>query len=467
MKEEKPQQVISTIGGSEPPSYIQTYADFNSTTKLADDYPEVYNPFEHRRHDSPTSTGGALAHLLKSSLGTGILAMPLAFSNAGLLFGGLATIIVGLACLLCVHQLVAVSHKLCRIAKVPVLGFAETAEKVFEYGPERTRKYAKLAKEFVDYSLLLTYYATCCVYIVFIASTFHDICNSWLNLNWTIRIYILLVGIPALFIGQVQSLKWLVPFSAVANVFILITFGITLYYMFNVPLDFSDKALVANVVNWPMFFSTVIFAMEGIGVVMPVENSMKHPHHFLGCAPGILNIAMISIISLYTIIGFFGFVRFGYDIKGSITLNLDPMEPAALTAQILIGLAILFTFGLQFFIPTDITMKKLSNRIPKDKRTLYESIIRAVVTLVLVGVATAVPDLEPFIGLTGAVFLSTLGIFMPAFLQMVYQCTSGFGYMKWKLIKNVILMVFSILAMVTGAFTSIREIIKLYTGDEE
>lgn len=50
---------------------------------------------------------GSLAHLLKSSLGTGILAMPLAFSNAGLLFGALGTVIVGLLCTHCVHILVS------------------------------------------------------------------------------------------------------------------------------------------------------------------------------------------------------------------------------------------------------------------------------------------------------------------------------------------------------------------------
>lgn len=37
-----------------------------------------------------------------------------------------------------------------------------------------------------------------------------------------------------------------------------------------------------------LLYSTVIFAMEGIGVVMPVENDMKQPQHFLGC-PGVLN----------------------------------------------------------------------------------------------------------------------------------------------------------------------------------
>lgn len=61
--------------------------------------------------------------------------------------------------------------------------------------------------------------------------------------------------------------------------------------------------------------------MEGIGAVMPVENDMKNPQHFLGC-PGVLNTAMITVVALYAVIGFFGYVRFGDAVKGSVTLNL-------------------------------------------------------------------------------------------------------------------------------------------------
>lgn len=61
--------------------------------------------------------------------------------------------------------------------------------------------------------------------------------------------------------------------------------------------------------------------MEGIGTVLPVENSMKNPQHFLGC-PGVLNTAMGTVIVLYGILGFFGYVRFGESVEGSITLNL-------------------------------------------------------------------------------------------------------------------------------------------------
>lgn len=84
-----------------------------TSTKLAEkdlEHYDEYNPFEHREVEKPNSTMGSLAHLLKSSLGTGILAMPAAFKNSGLLFGALGTIIVGLICTHCVHILVSTKN---------------------------------------------------------------------------------------------------------------------------------------------------------------------------------------------------------------------------------------------------------------------------------------------------------------------------------------------------------------------
>ena len=61
--------------------------------------------------------------------------------------------------------------------------------------------------------------------------------------------------------------------------------------------------------------------MEGIGVVMPVENAMKKPQHFLGC-PGVLVVAMSAIVFFYSTLGLFGYLRYGDVLRGSITLNL-------------------------------------------------------------------------------------------------------------------------------------------------
>lgn len=91
--------------------------------------------------------------------------------------------------------------------------------------------------------------------------------------------------------------------------------------MFSGPLEITKRPLFSSFGQLPLFLSTVIFSMEGIGVVMPVENAMKKPQHFLGC-PGVLNTAMITIVVLYAVIGFFGYVRYGDIVQGSITMNL-------------------------------------------------------------------------------------------------------------------------------------------------
>ena len=59
--------------------------------------------------------------------------------------------------------------------------------------------------------------------------------------------------------------------------------------------------------------------------VMPLENNMKTPRSFIGC-PSVLNTGMIVVVSLYTSVGFLGFLRYGDEIKSSISLNLPQDE---------------------------------------------------------------------------------------------------------------------------------------------
>jgi proton-coupled amino acid transporter len=47
-----------------------------------------------------------MIHLLKGNIGTGILAMPDAFKNAGLVIGTVGTLFMGIICTHCMHMLV-------------------------------------------------------------------------------------------------------------------------------------------------------------------------------------------------------------------------------------------------------------------------------------------------------------------------------------------------------------------------
>lgn len=95
--------------------------------------------------------------------------------------------------------------------------------------------------------------------------------------------------------------------------------------MFRDPISVEGKKSVGTLHDFPLFFGTVLFALEAIGVIMPLENEMRTPKSFGGNF-GVLNRSMILIIFLYVGMGFFGYLKYGADIKGSITLNLPQDE---------------------------------------------------------------------------------------------------------------------------------------------
>ncbi len=55
--------------------------------------------------------------------------------------------------------------------------------------------------------------------------------------------------------------------------------------------------------------------------VLPVENKMKKPQDFFW----VLDISMGAVAMLYISMGFFGYLTFGNEIKGSVTLNLPQL----------------------------------------------------------------------------------------------------------------------------------------------
>lgn len=82
-----------------------------------------------------------------------------------------------------------------------------------------------------------------------------------------IRLYILTLIPAVLLLGQVRNLRYMVPFSMAANISMLVGFAITLYYIFNGIQVAPDVKMVGTLQHIPTFFATVLFAIEGIGVV--------------------------------------------------------------------------------------------------------------------------------------------------------------------------------------------------------
>ncbi|XP_066252907.1 proton-coupled amino acid transporter-like protein pathetic [Euwallacea similis] len=419
----------------------------------------VYDPYEHRSLEHPNSFSGALIHLLKSSLGTGILAIPRAFKSAGLLVGLLGTVIIGILCTHTIHILVRASHKVCARSKIPSLGFADTAEEVFKQGPKPLRSWSRFAKNFVEIALILTYYCGNAVYIVFITVSMTKLFSYYFpeTASWD-QYFKLMILVPLILCCQVRELKHLVPFSFLANTMMVIAFGITLYYIFSgiTEVKFADRKIFAGFEGIPSFFSTVLFAMEGIGTIMPVENSMAE-RRFLGCS-GVLNSAMTAVVCLYTAIGFFGYYRYGDATDATITKNLPSDEIPAQVVQASISIAVFFTFMLQFYVPLEITWNRIKHRIPENRHNISQILLRTGLVIFVTGIAAAGGEhLGGLIDLVGAIFFSTLGLFVPALIEIIVDWDEGWGKYNWKLIKDVLIMILALFGLVSGSYYAVLE----------
>lgn len=204
----------------------------------------------------------------------------------------------------------------------------------------------------------------------------------------------------------------------------------------------------------------VIFAMEAIGVVMPLENSMKTPQHFIGIC-GVLNKGMSGVTMVYILLGFVGYVKYGNDALGSITLNLPIEEIPAQIVKILIALAVYCTFGLQFYVCLEIGWDFIKDRFTK-RPLMVNYMMRTILVTAAVLLAVAVPTIGPFVGLLGAFCFSILGLLVPVFIEMITYWDQGFGKFNWIIWKNVIVCIFGVLALIFGSKDAIADIIKLY-----
>jgi solute carrier family 36 (proton-coupled amino acid transporter) len=244
--------------------------------------------------------------------------MPVAFSYVGLVGGVLATLATSILCTHCSYLVVKSSTQLCARTGRTTMTYPEVAEAAFAEGPNWCRK---LAKIFVLYCLFLAYFGSSSVYSVIVASTLKQIIEYHTEKDVNIRYYLLGLLLPLILLSWIPDLKWLAPISLMANVFMGTGLGLTIYYLVTDVPAISNELLVGSLELVPSFFAIVIFAIQAIGVVMPLRNQMLEPENFVGPF-GVLSQGMAIVTVIYAVLGFLGYLKYGADTADSITLNL-------------------------------------------------------------------------------------------------------------------------------------------------
>ncbi|CAG9816183.1 unnamed protein product [Phaedon cochleariae] len=429
--------------------------------RIQDDGIDDYDPHLHREVESPTTNAETLIHLLKGCLGTGILALPEAFKYSGMANGIVSTFLIGLLCTYCLHVLVRAQYVICKKLKVALLTYPESMKIACEIGPTCLRRFAPYAPAITNFFLIFYQLGICCVYIVFVGKNIKAVADEYTTNDISLTLYILMFFVPFVAIICIKNLKLLAPFSILANLITLVTFGVVGYYVCQNLPPFSSLPSFGTLFNYPLYFGTTLFSLQAVGVVIALENNMATPKQFRG-AFGVLNIGMTLVTIIYVGMAMMGYWKYGDKIESSITLNFPPGDVLAKVIRIMYSIAIYISYGLQGYVPVQIIWsnymaKSLDN---SSRKSLYEYMLRIGCVVLTFLLAITVPLLGLFISLVGAFCLSALGIAFPAIIELCAYWPDRLGPGRWILWKDIGLIIVGIVGLCAGSYSCIYEIVR-------
>ncbi|XP_006864010.1 PREDICTED: proton-coupled amino acid transporter 2 [Chrysochloris asiatica] len=407
-----------------------------------------------------------LVHLVKGNMGTGILGLPLAIKNAGILMGPLSVLAIGFVACHCMRILTRCAQHFCHRLNKPFMDYGDTVMHGLESSPSSwLRNHASWGRHAVTVFLIITQLGFCCVYIVFLADNLKQVVeavngttnncqnNATVMLTPTMdsRLYMLSFLPFLVLLALIRNLRVLTIFSMLANISMLVSLVIITQYIAQGIPDLSRLPLVASWKTYPLFFGTAVFSFESIGVVLPLENNMKDSRHF----PAILSLGMSIITSLYIVIGALGYLKFGDNIKASITLNL-PNCWLYQSVKLLYIIGILCTYSLQFYVPAGIIIPVILSRVSKRWALVLDLFIRLTMVCLTCILAILIPRLDLVLSLVGSVSGSALALIIPPLLEITTYYSEGMSPLT--IAKDALISILGFVGFVAGTYQTIHDL---------
>lgn len=294
------------------------------------------------------TTTGAVLLLLKSFVGTGILFLPRAFLNGGLLFSSL--VLLGVSVLSYYAFILLVN------TRMKIEG---------SFGDIGGILYGKHMRRIILGSIVLSQLGFVSAYIVFVSQNLQAFvlavskCKSFIDIKIMVLVQ-LVIFLPLSLIRDISKLGFT---ALIADVFILL--GLLYIYYYDA-VTLIGNGGISDVVSfnpstWSMFIGTAIFTYEGVGLIIPIQESMKQPQRF----PGVLAGVMVIITLIFLSAGALSYAAYGSSTKTVILLNLPQDDKFVNVVQLLYSLAILLSTPLQLFPAIRIMENELFTRSGK------------------------------------------------------------------------------------------------------
>ncbi|CAE7179718.1 hypothetical protein CFE70_006147 [Pyrenophora teres f. teres 0-1] len=370
--------------------------------------------------------------LLKAFIGTGIMFLPKAFKNGGMLFSSITMIMVSAITALCFELLLSTRKR------YGGGGYGDLGQIVV--GPK--------FRALILVSITLSQIGFVCAGLIFTADNLASFLDAVshakepLSTNALIGIQIAVL-IPMSFIRNISKLG---PAALLADVFILI--GLTYIYWYDISWiskmgGFHPSVELFNPRDFTMTIGSAIFTFEGIGLILPIQSSMKQPEHF----SKLLYLVMIIITVIFTSVGVLCYGTFGEHVSVEVITNFPQSSKLVNAVQFLYSMAVLVGTPVQLFpAMRNIELKifgrasgKQSNMTKWKKNAFRTSLVILCGLIAILGAS----DLDKFVALIGSFACVPLVYIYPAYLHY-----KGVASRPWERFGDITMMVVGLVAMV-------------------
>ena len=330
---------------------------------------------------------GATLLLLKSFVGTGVLFLPRAYLNGGMLFSNLVLLFVAALSYYCFVLLVT--------TRLKIEG---------SFGDIGGILYGKWMRTMILGSIVLSQIGFVAAYIVFTSENLQAfvLAVSDCRANIPIKYMILMQMAVFLPFSLLRDISKLAFTALIADGLILM--GLLYLYYYDI-LTIVRNHGVADITNfnskdWTLFIGTAIFTFEGIGLIIPIQESMRKPKDF----PWVLGGVMIIITVVFISMGALSYAAYGSKTETVVLLNLPQDDKLVNAVQFMYSLAILLSTPLQIFPAVRIVETELFTRSGKYNPYIkwQKNIFRFFVVMGCAAIAWGgADDLDKFVALVG------------------------------------------------------------------
>lgn len=275
-----------------------------------------------------------------------------------------------------------------------------------------------------------------------------------------------LISVPTYF---VKDFRFFSNLTLMSSAMVLILVG-TITWKAGRALAIRGPA-VQGPIDWsklPGTFSLCAYALEGIGIIIPVKNSMQEQNKFWN----LTLVAVIGVAIFYSIPAVVLSEAFGVATKQVVLNNLIEYSPLVHALSLVYIGCIFMTYTINLFPVYTIMLnstwsrdyigsKDLTANPERPDRIKKVMIIsRIICMLIIFFVSISGPNLVPFLSIAGAIFIATFGYFFPVLLYNTHFGRQGTLTKTEKFLSYLFLIVMGGISV----FTVVDGVKNLFAG---